>query len=223
MNPELQSEISRYMKSGEYGNVYSIIEQGVDEKVIEELKKKHDPHFDEAIRQTLSMTSEATPIYQGNATAVLVDMDGGIKAFFSNNQDSPDHATFVKAAIEKATARVLLEKKHKKGGLSRHQELLLKQGFLRHEGASIKPVKIDGENYFIGVSGASVDDSFNRKALRNDELFGATGEDPEWRAAGYWDRFCANRIMAFMTRDNVRKDIGAMKIPHLHAEDDFFD
>jgi len=221
---ELQRGITDNLRRREYKTAYDIIEAGVDDGVIEELRGKDDPRFNEAVSRALRTSSNGSPIYKGRATVVVTDIEGNIKWFFSNNEDSPDHATFVKAAIEKATIRALFEKEKRKGGLSHHEKYLLEQGYKRHEGAAIKPLVIEGKEYFIGVSGAAVNESFNRKALRSPGLFMATKEkDPEWRAAGYWDRFCANRIRTKMLRTEGRQDMGRMLIPRHQAKRKIFD
>lgn len=221
-NTEFQPKISDSMKANDYHDVYETVESSIDAEAIAELEKINDPAFDDAVVSALSTSSDGEMIYQGCATAVMVDIDGNIKAFFTNNNESSEHALFVKAAIEKATARALLEKENKKRGLSHSEDFLKQQGFARHDGASQKPIRIDGVDYFIGVSGAAVDDEFNKKAMRSEGLFAATEELPEYRGAGYWDRFCANRIRTYLKKPDARQDMGKMLVPRQNAKDKFF-
>lgn len=220
----LQNDINDHIDGRKPDPIYPKIRVGVDDGVIKELGEMDKPFFTEAVRRALETTSDGLNVFKGIATAVLMNGRGDIVAFYSNTQNSPHHGTFVKAAIEKATARVKLEKNRKRGGLSLHETLLVEQGYApRHEGAAIKPTIINGEKYYVGVSGAAVDGQFNRKALRSDWLFAATGEEPEWRAAGYWDRFCANRIRKNLMKPKVRQEVGSILIPRHQAKNSFFD
>lgn len=229
---EIQTGISEHLSKRDYRTAYDLIESEIDASVLQELLQKENRFFNEAITKALATSSDSSPIFQGQATAVLIDIYGNIVAFFSNSENSPLQLTFAKAAIEKATARALLEKEGKKGGLSRNEAYLQKNGYKRHDGASIKPLIIGGKKYFIGVSGAMVNEPFNRKALRSEALFNVsrskesieeTDEFAKWRAAGYWDRFCANRIRTYITHFNSRQDMGKMRVPRHQAKNEFFD
>ena len=226
---EVQSQIVDDIKLRNISVTNKLIDSGVTPDTLLELKQLVNPEFNQAITQALSTTTDGVPVFRGHATAVLMDKDGVIKGFFTNNDSSPIHHIFVEAAIEKAAASVLVYREHKKrGGLSKNKNYLSEeQNFKKHEGASVKPVIIGGEEYFIGVSGASVNPELNKQALRSDKLYSYTEtgkNEPEWRAAGYWDRFCANRIRTYLIKENAKQDVGKnMKIPRGQARNEFFD
>lgn len=222
---EIQPKIVDGLRSHNISTAISLIESGVTPDTIAELRQIENNQFNTAISKALLTTADGLHVFQGKATAILMNVNGNIAGFFSNNDDSEIHHVFVKAAIEKAAASALVYREGKnKGGLSKNQDYLIDQDFKKHDGVSIKPVVIDGNEYFIGVSGASVNPEINKQALRSDKLFTFTGEDPEWRAAGYWDRFCANRIRSNMMNKRAGQDMGKnLKIPRHQARSKFFD
>lgn len=221
-----QKEVSQNMQQGEYSEVYNATEQIVDADYITNvLEKIRDERFDDAVQKSLATTTEGDPIYQGEATAVLVDIDGNVRAYYSNSQNNPEHITFAKAALQKATARAFLERDNKSGGLFHNKGDLQKQGYKRHDGAAIPSVTIDGIEYFIGVSGAMVDEEYTRKLLKNEESFNASSLPSEysmWRGAGFWDFLCATLVKNNLNgRSNT--DIGPIVFPDGLINQDFFD
>lgn len=219
---DFQTNIKNNMELNDYKGVYSTIESDVDDTVIAELEQLNDPKFTNAVENALQTTSNNEQIFQGQTTAVLVNIEGDIKAFFTNDNESEYQKTFIKAALQKATARARLEQEKLKGGLVKNEDHLKEQGYNRHEGAAIPSVNIDGVEYFIGVSGAAVNSDFNRKAMQTEERFNKTGEIPEWRAAGFWDFMCATLIRNNLM-GNAKKDIGPIIVTEKNAENPFFD
>ena len=226
-NESFQKNISDNLQKGEYKNVYANIESAVDIEFTKALEAINDEKFDESIEKALKTTSNGEQIYQGTATAILVDIDGNVKAFYSNTpKDSELYATFAKACFEKATARAFLKRQNIKGGIIQNSKLLENNDYKRHDGASIPTVNIDGVEYFIGVSGAMVDEEFTRRMLKTDENFNASNLEPEysmWRAAGFWDFICATQIRNYLINPDAKQEIGNVSIPTNFVDKPFFD
>lgn len=222
-----QKDISDDMQAGEYSKVYGNIENKVDNEFTSVLEAIKDENFDNSVEKALATTSEGEKIYQGTATAILVDIDGNVRAFFSNTpKDNELYITFAKAAFEKATAGAFLERQEVKGGIMQNSKFLEANKYKRHDGASIPTVNIDGVEYFIGVSGAMVDEEYTRKMLKTNEAFNASGLEPEysmWRGAGFWDFICATQIRNYINNPDTKQEIGNVSIPTNFVDKPFFD
>lgn len=218
-----ENQINEKAVEGEYTNLYELIDGNgktkpklVNEEFIRQLKTKERPDFTNACLHALKTEEKenATSIFKGTATAIAINEQGQIMSFFSNNNSSPMHEIFVKAALEKATARLLLERTQRPGGIMHNEDFLKTQGFNKHEGAGVKSVTIDGQKCFIGVSGAMIKENFNKKVLGTNFAATETGiKEPEFRFAGFWDRLMAIRVGKHLEKPDTQPQMNFTKIP----------